>query len=35
MIKMRLVLLMSILLAVGCSQKDRMKVASKPREIKS
>lgn len=33
--KMKILLIMSTLLAIGCGQKDRMKIASKPKDIKS
>ena len=32
---MKILLIMSTLLAIGCGQKDRMKIASKPKDIKS
>jgi len=32
---MKIILIMSTLLAVGCGQKDRMKIASKPKDIKN
>jgi peroxiredoxin len=35
MSKMKIILIMSTLLAVGCGQKDRMKIASKPKDIKN
>ena len=33
--KMKILLIMSTLLAIGCGQKDRMKIASKPKDIKN
>jgi|TARA_B110000438_G_scaffold231548_1_gene226916 peroxiredoxin len=35
MSKMKIILIMSTLLAIGCGQKDRMKIASKPKDIKN
>ena len=33
--KIKIILIMSFLLAVGCGQKDRMKIESKPKDIKN
>ena len=35
MSKMKIILIMSTLLAIGCGQKDRMKIASKPKDTKN
>lgn len=33
--KIKIIIIMSFLLAVGCGQKDRMKIESKPKDIKN
>tara|TARA_B110000914_G_scaffold207043_1_gene203399 strand:+ start:329 stop:919 length:591 start_codon:yes stop_codon:yes gene_type:complete len=33
--KVKILIIMSVLLAVGCGQKERMKIASKPKDIKN
>ena len=33
--KIKIIVIMSLLLAVGCGQKDRMKIESKPKDIKN
>jgi peroxiredoxin len=33
MLKMRIILMMTVLIAIGCSQKEKMKVATRPTEI--
>jgi len=35
MSKVKILIIMSVLLAVGCGQKERMKIASKPKDIKN
>ena len=35
MSKVKILIIMSFLLAVGCGQKERMKIASKPKDIKN
>jgi peroxiredoxin len=35
MSKEKILIIMSVLLAVGCGQKERMKIASKPKDIKN
>ena len=35
MSKVKIIIIMSVLLAVGCGQKDRMKIESKPKDIKN
>jgi peroxiredoxin len=33
MLKMRIILVMTVMIAIGCSQKEKMKVATRPTEI--
>ena len=35
MSKVKILIILSVLLAVGCGQKERMKIASKPKDIKN